>query len=172
MSSNNDVYNSENSHLSYTSPDDDYSDRIPEGGPYPTFPMPNRVLEFPSPDNDPRHRWKPWEDSHTGYTPDKKKGKKEMVVTPSTKQKIDEIHHYQQQQMNMQRELYYEQKVTARRLSFLEKIAMKFCSSKKDDVAEPSYRTPSPSNHVQSSIAPIWSSVENVPSPNSWERRC
>ena len=51
--------------------------------------------------------------SHTGYTPDKKTGKNTMVVSPSTKQKIDEIHHYQQQQMNMQRELYYEQKVTA-----------------------------------------------------------
>ena len=167
MSSNNEVYNSDNSHLSFSSPDDDCSDRIPENGPYPTLPMPNRVRNFSSPDKNPRHGWKPWEDSHTGYTPNNKKGKHTMVISPSTKQKIDEIHHYQQQQMNMQRELYYEQKVTARRLSFLEKIAMKVCSSKKDEVAEPSYRTPSPSKPVQTPIAPKWSPVEDVPSPNS-----
>ena len=170
MSSNNDSYNSENSHLSYSSPDDDVSDQIPENGPYPTFPMPKRILDFSSPDKDPQHGWKPWDESHTGYTPEKKKGKNTMVISPSTKQKIDEIHHYQQQQMNMQRELYYEQKVMARRLSFLEKIAMKVCSSKKDDVAEPSYRTPSSSNPVQIQIAPRWSPIEDVPSPNSWER--
>ena len=169
MSSNNDSFNSENSHLLYTSPDDD-SDRIPENGPYPIFPLPNRVLKFsPSPDKDPRHGWKPWENTHTGYTPEKKKGKNAMVISPSTKQKIDEILHYQQQQMELKKELYYEQKVTARRLSFLERMALKICSSKKEDIVKPTSR-PS-SNPAQSPASPTWSPIENVPSPKSWECR-
>ena len=161
-------HNSANSHLSYSSPDNN-SDRIPLNGPYPEFPMPNRVLDFGSPDRDPRHGWKPWEDSHTGFTPDKKKGKKAMVISPSTKQKIDEIHHFQRQQIDMQREMFYEQRVTARRLSFLEKIAMKICSSKKDEVVDP---TPSSSTAlIRTPRTPKWSPVENIPSPNSWEKR-
>lgn len=94
-----------------------------------------------------------------------------MVISPSTKQKIDEIHHYQQQQMDLQKELYYEQKVMARRLSFLERMVIEICSSKKEDIIKPTSRPLTSLNPAQSLVAPMWSPIENVPSPNSWERR-
>ena len=109
-------------------------------------------LPTPTPIHEPTHRWSSY---HTGFTPDSKKTKRSLFVSPNTKEKIDEIHHYQKQQIDLQRELYFELKVTARRLSFLEQVAMKFCSSRKKDVHDPlpkpcssldpssSYRTPS-----------------------------
>ena len=39
--------------------------------------------------------------------------------------------------MDLQREPYFEQKVTARRPSFLKQVAIKFCNSRKKDVHEP-----------------------------------
>ena len=118
-------------------------------------------LPTPTPPHEPKHRWFNY---RTRYTPEKKKSKRASIISPNTKEKINEIHHYQQQQMDLQRELYFEQKVTARRLSFLEQIAATFCSSKAKDVHEPmpvpccpldpsaSYRTPwdpPPRNYVR-----------------------
>ena len=109
-------------------------------------------LLTPTPKQESTHRWSSY---RTGFTPDNKKAKKSLFTSPNTKEKINEIHHYQKQQMDLQRELYLEQKVTARRLNFLQQVAMKFCSSRKKDIHEPlpkpcssldpssSYRTPS-----------------------------
>ena len=72
--------------------------------------------------------------------------------------------------MELQRELYFGQQDVSRRLSLLERIAAKFCSSPKNVVHDPS--RPSTSAYPAGSpMAPRWSPIENVPSPNSWERR-
>jgi hypothetical protein len=43
---------------------------------------------------------------YTGYTPSSKKSKRSLLFgSPSTKQKVDESHHYQQQSMDLQKEM-------------------------------------------------------------------
>ena len=68
--------------------------------------------------------------------------------------KIDEIQHNQQQTLNLQKEIYYEQKLQQRRLSLLEKWAMKMCGNS----------PPKENVHIRSPVR------QNV-SPNTWERR-
>lgn len=77
-------------------------------------------LSTPTPGQKPTHKWSFY---HTGFTSDKKWSKRFLFVSPNTEEKIDGIHHYQ---MDLQQELYFEQKVAARRLSFLEQVAIKF----------------------------------------------
>ena len=113
---------SENSHLSFSIPTTDSSTDTPQRLPTSTA---NQELMC---------RYSSY---HMGFTPDNKKSKRALFVSPNTKEKIDEIHHYQKQQIDLQRELYFEQKVTARRLSFLKQVAMKFYNSRKKDVHEP-----------------------------------
>ena len=78
-------------------------------------------LPTPTPTNEPVYKWGNYK---TGYTPESKKVKRGLFSSPDTKRKIDEIHHYQKQQIDLQRELYFEQKVMARRLSLLEQIGL------------------------------------------------
>ena len=135
---------------------------------------------LPSPSKEPKNKWYNY---RTGSTLEKKKSKRASIISPNTKDKIDEIHHYQQQQMDLQRELYFEQKVTARRISFSEQIAATFCSTKAKDVHEPmqvpcssldpsaSYITPwdlPPRNYASSSWTP-WDQTPPRPqiSPNT-----
>ena len=96
-------------------------------------------LPTPTPKHEPVYKW---DNYRTGYIPESKKAKRGLFISPDTKRKIDEIHHFQQQQIDLPRELYFEQKITARRLSFLEQIGLRFCGSKKNDVADP-YLDPS-----------------------------
>lgn len=74
-----------------------------------------------------------------GTTPNSKRCKKALFCSPGTREKIDEIHHYQKHQVDLQREMYYEQKLTASRLTYLEQIASFFCSSNKHNVHEPTH---------------------------------
>ena len=128
--------------------------------------------KLPTPTHEPVYKW---ENYRTGYTPDSKKAKRSLFTSPDTKRKIDEIHHFQQQQINLQRELYFEQKVTARRLSFLEKIGLYFCSSKKNEVSEPLPRPsnvfdPSSSYHTPADPLNPWTSPKTPHyTPNSWD---
>ena len=140
-------------------------------------------LPTPTPVHETVHRWSSYQ---MGYTPDNKHSKRAAFISPNTKEKIDDIHHYQQQQMDLQRELYFEQNVMARRLSFLEQIATKFCSSKAKDVHEPmpvpcssldpsaSYRNPwdpPPRNYASTSWTPWEQSPQRPPiSPNTMTR--
>ena len=133
-----------------------------------------QCLPTPRPNQEPTNRWSSY---HTGFTPENKKAKRSLFISPNTKEKIDEIHHYQKQQMDLQRELYFEQKVTARRLSFLKQVALKFCSSRKKDVHEPlpkpcsslypssSYRTPSDPSPRRYSGSPRTHERRNIWSP-------
>ena len=124
-------------------------------------------LPTPTPKHEPVYKWNNY---RTGYIPESKKTKRGLFISPDTKRKIDEIHHFQQQQIDLQRELYFEQKVTARRLSFLEQIGLRFCGSKKNEATEPlpwpvssydpssSYRTPAdPVNPWMSPKTPQYS---------------
>lgn len=95
-----------------------------------------------------------------GSTPKSKKAKKVLFYSPQTKEKIDEIHHYQKHQIDLQRQLHYgqqqlhhEQQQTSARLSILERMAFFFCGSNKRDVHEPMPNAPSSSR-----------------TPNSWDR--
>ena len=129
-------------------------------------------LPTPTPKHEPVYKW---ENYRTGYTPESKKAKRGLFTSPDTKRKIDEIHHFQQQQIDLQWELYFEQKVTARRLSFLEKIGLRFCSSKKNEVSEPLPRPVSafyPSSSYRTPVDPLnpWMSPKTPQyTPNSWE---
>ena len=98
-------------------------------------------LPTPTPVHEPRHSY------HTGHTPDKKKAKRTIFLSPNSKKKLDEIHHYQYHQMELQREMYYEQKVTSSRLNFLERLAMKVCGP--STVHEPSSSHRPSSSHQQ-----------------------
>ena len=93
-------------------------------------------------------------------TPNSKRVKRTLFYSPRTKAQIDEIHHYQKHQIDLQRQLHYgqsqlyhEQQRTSARLSVLEKLATFFCGSNKHDVHEPMSSRPSTSK-----------------SPNSWDR--
>ena len=129
-------------------------------------------LPTPTPTHEPVYKWNNY---RTGYTPESKKAKRRLFISPDTKRKIDEIHHFQQQQIDLQRELYFEQKVTARRLSFLKQIGLRFCGSKKNEVAEPLPRPVSsfdPSSSYRTLVDPMnpWMSPKTPQySPNSWD---
>ena len=107
---------------------------------------------------------------HSGHTPNRKKAKKCLDLSPRTKEKIDNIHHDQQNIINLQRDMYYEQRINSRKLSLLESIAIKFCGKDipRDIVAEPIlYSQPTSSG---------WNSWQQSPqqppiSPNSWDRQ-
>jgi hypothetical protein len=95
-----------------------------------------------------------------GHTPSSKRVKKALFCSPRTKAQIDEIHHYQKHQIDLQRQLHYgqnqlyhEQQRTSARLSVLERMASFFCGSNKHDVHEPMPCRPSTST-----------------TPNSWDR--
>ena len=88
-----------------------------------------------------------------GNTPTLKRAKKVLFCSPRTREKINEIHHYQKHQIDLQRQLHYEQQLTSERLSLLERMASFFCGSNKHDVHEPMPSRPSTSR-----------------SPNSWDR--
>lgn len=62
----------------------------------------------------PDHKVSPSSVHHTGYTPDKKKRKKTIDISPNMKHKIDDVHHYQQESLMLQCEMYYEQLQTDR----------------------------------------------------------
>lgn len=135
-------------------------------------------LPTPTPTNEPHYRWGNY---HTGYTPDSKKAKRALFSSPDTKRKIDDIHHYQSEQIALQKELYFEQKVTASRLSLLEKMIYKFCGPKLKDVSSP---LPIPSDPIDPSASyrteedPVnltkkfysYSPQRPSYSPNSWEK--
>jgi len=94
-----------------------------------------------------------------------KKIKKNLFISPKSKEKIDDIHHFQQSQINLQREMYYEQRINSSRLSFIESVALKFCG--KDSTRN--VETPQPSN---SGWNPWYPSPQRPPySPNSWDRQ-
>ena len=114
----------------------------------------------PTPVHEPRCSY------HTGYTPEKKKSKRTLFTSPDTKKKIDDIHHYQYHQMELQKEMYYEQKVTSSRLSFLENIAMRFCGSS-------NMHNPGTTHHASSSSQrPAWEPSPQRPpiTPNTMTR--
>ena len=106
----------------------------------------------------------------SSYTPEKKKSRRFLFFgSPSTKEKISEMHHYQREQLDLQREMYYEQKVNSKRLSFIEQVALKFCgTSPKKDVVQPST-----SQQITSSGWNSWEPSPQTPSvpQNSWERQ-
>lgn len=137
------------------------------------------VLPTPTPEIEPTYKWGEY---HTGYTPESKKTKRSLFTSPDTKRKIDEIHHYQRQQIELQRELYFEQKATSTRLSTLQKMISKLCRSNEKDVVSP---LPSPTNPIDPSAAyrteddPVnyakekyyTFSPQHPPySPNSWDK--
>ena len=95
----------------------------------------------------------PPQNHHTGYTPENKRTRRNLFPTPSTKEKIDDLHHYQRETLELQCEMHYEQKSHGRRLSFLERCAAKICGA-------------SPIN----TNAHIHSPQRPHASPNSWER--
>ena len=91
---------------------------------------------------------------HTpGNTPTSKRANKVLFCTPRTREKINEIHHYQKHQIDLQRQLHYEQQLTSERLSLLERMASFFCGSNKHGVYEPMPHAPS-----------------SFKSPNSWDK--
>lgn len=99
----------------------------------------------------------------TGYTPEKKKDRRFLFFgSPQTKQKIDDLHHYQRESITLQRVMYYEQKMNSRRLSFHEQIGWKFCGSSSSSAYQP---TPLSTRNP-------WDRSPQPPpvSPNSWER--
>ena len=147
-------YNSSNSKLSFATPSSPSS--------YNSSSSSTPSLPTPTPVHEPgRH--------HTGFSPKPKKSRRSLFFSPKTKEKIDEIHHYQKEQVNLQREMFYEQRMNSNRLSLIESIALKFCGkSAKHDVFQPS------SSHQPSSSG--WNKWEQTPSqpqasPNSWERQ-
>jgi len=121
--------------------------------------------DIPTPSEEPRHSY---ERQPTGHTPNKKKAKKYLELSPRTKDKIDDIRHNQQNIINLQRDMYYEQRINSKKLSLLEAIGIKFCGKNipKDWVDEPVlYSRPSSSN---------WNTWQQTPrpppySPNSWD---
>lgn len=86
-------------------------------------------------------------------TPKPKRAKKALFCSPRTREKISEIHHYTKHQIDLQRQLHYEQKLTSDRLTLLERMASFFCSTDRHGVHEPMPPPPSTSR-----------------SPNSWDR--
>lgn len=149
-----DSYDSSNSKLTFATPTSSSS--------YHSSSSSTPSLVTPTPRNEPAQY-------HTGYTPKSKKSRRSLFVSPKTKKKIDDIHHYQKEQINLQREMYYEQRMNSRRLSLIESIALKFYGkSPKHDVIEPlTSRQPNWSGWNQ------WEQTPQQPpaSPNSWERQ-
>ena len=92
-----------------------------------------------------------------GTTPTSKRAKKVLFCSPRTKEKIEEIHHYQKHQIDLQRQLHYgqrqlydEQQRTSATLSILERMASFLCASNKNDVYQPMTQGPSSSTHQNS----------------------
>ena len=106
----------------------------------------------------------------SGHTPNKKKAKKNLCLSPITKEKIDDIHHDQQNIINLQREMYYEQRINSRKLSLLESIAIKFCGK---DISRECVAEPIPYSQPTSSNWNPWQQSPQPPpySPNSWDRQ-
>ena len=124
-------------------------------------------FESPTPSIEPRHSYGK---EPTGHTPNKKKAKKNLCLSPITKEKIDDIHHDQQNIINLQREMYYEQRINSRKLSLLESIAIKFCGK---DIPRECIVEPIPYSQPTSSGWNPWHQSPQRPhvSPNSWEKQ-
>ena len=112
--------------------------------------------------------------SHTGFTPDSKRAKKGWFIrSPSIKEKIDDICHYQRESLQVHREIHYGQQSHDKRLSFWEQCAAKFCgtiSTNKDVIIRtpPSRQNPpNPWEQGTSRFSPV---KNNRWSPNSWEK--
>ena len=95
-------YDSSNSKLSFATPTSSSS--------YHSSSISTPSLQPPTP----RHETAQY---HTGFSPKTKKSRRSLFVSPKTKEKIDEIHHYQKGKINLQREMYYEQQMKSSRLA-------------------------------------------------------
>lgn len=90
--------------------------------------------------------------THTCYTPPTKRTRRSLFYgSPSPKEKINDIHHYQRKTMELQLELYYEKRVNAKHLSFLEQVALKLCGSS--------------SKNTVHQLSPVCSLIRHIP----WE---